>query len=116
MGCGAVLIELRRTQANGFSFEESVTLQQLEKAAAEGKISDYLISVDKVLGFYPDIHVTPAQSVRFKNGGALDLMRINSQNSLGLFRVYSDENEFLGVGEIIEGNEDMAVKRVYNTI
>jgi len=114
LGCGAVLTELRRTQANGFSFEESVTLEQLEKSAAEGKISDYLISVDKVLGFYPDIHVTPAQSVRFKNGGALDLARIRPQDTLGLFRVYSDENEFLGVGEIIEGSEEMTVKRVYN--
>ena len=114
LGCGAVLTELRRTQANGFSFEESVTLEQLEKSAAEGKISDYLISVDKVLGFYPDIHVTPAQSVRFKNGGALDLARIKPQDTLGLFRVYSDENEFLGVGEIIEGSEEMTVKRVYN--
>ncbi len=114
LGCGAVLTELRRAQANGFSFEESVTLEQLEKAAAEAKISDYLISVDNVLGCYPAIHVTPAQSVRFKNGGALDLARIKPQETLGLFRVYSDENEFLGVGEIIEGSEEITVKRVYS--
>lgn len=113
LGCGAVLTALRRTLANGFTLDDSVTLGQLEKAAAEGKVPDFLLSVDTVLGCYPDIRVTAAQSVRFKNGGSLDLARIEPQASFGFFRVYSDTNEFLGVGEICAGSEELTVKRVF---
>ncbi len=114
LGCGAVLSGLRRTLANGFKLEDCVTLGQLEEAADSGKLNDLIISVDKVLACYPDIHVTSAQSVRFKNGGALDLARIKPQNSTGLFRVYSDENDFLGIGEICGNSGEMTVKRVFN--
>lgn len=116
LGCGAVLSALRRTRANGFSLQESVTLEQLEKDAQNGEAEKHLLPVDKVLGSYPMIKVTPAQSIRFKNGGALDLARIKPQNSTGYFRVYSDENLFLGIGEIREGGPEMAVKRVYQPV
>lgn len=113
LGCGAVLSALRRTRANGFSLEESVTLEQLESAAKNDELSNHLIPVDKVLDSYPAIRVTPAQAVRFKNGGALDLARIEQQNSPGYFRVYGSEKDFLGVGEIREGGAEMTVKRVF---
>lgn len=113
LGCGAVLSALRRTRANGFSLQESVTLEQLESAAQNGEVGKHLIPVDKVLDSYPGVKVTPAQAVRFKNGGALDLARIEQQNSLGYFRVYGSEKDFLGVGEIREDGTEMTVKRVY---
>lgn len=113
LGCGGVLTALRRTRANGFSLEESVTLEQLENAAQNGEVEKHLIPVDKVLEPYPAVKVTPAQAVRFKNGGALDLARIEQQNSPGYFRVYANEKDFLGVGEIREGGAEMTVKRVF---
>lgn len=113
LGCGGVLTALRRTRANGFSLEESVTLEQLENAVQNGEVEKHLIPVDKVLEPYPAVKVTPAQAVRFKNGGALDLARIEQQNSPGYFRVYANEKDFLGVGEIREGGAEMTVKRVF---
>lgn len=113
LGCGAVLSALRRTRANGFSLQESVTLEQLESAAQDGDAEQHLIPVDRAVDSYPTVKVTPAQAVRFKNGGALDLARIQPQNSIGYFRVYSDENEFLGIGEIHKDGIEMTVKRVY---
>lgn len=115
LGCGATLTELRRTLSNGFKLEDSVTLEQLEKSAAASELSAHLLKVDSVLDLYPAVQVTPAQSVRFKNGGALDLVRMKPQSTLGYFRIYSDENEFLGIGEISEGSGEMTVKRVFNS-
>ncbi len=113
LGCGAVLSALRRTQANGFSLADSITLEQLGEAAQNGKITKHLIPVDKVLCAYPAVHVTSAQAVRFGNGGALDLARIEPQHVTGYFRVYGGEDKFLGIGEIHEGGSEMTVKRVF---
>lgn len=113
LGCGAVLSALRRTGANGFSLADSMTIEQLEKTAETGEIAKHLIPVDKVLCAYPTVCVTPAQAIRFGNGGALDLARIEQQNSTGYFRVYGGESKFLGIGEIRDGGTEMTVKRVY---
>ena len=113
LGCGAILSALRRTLANGFTLADCVTLEQLENATQSGEIKKYLVPVDKVLDSYPAIYVTPAQAVRFQNGGALDLARIEPQNAFGYFRVYTGKQAFLGIGEIREGGTEMTVKRVF---
>lgn len=113
LGCGAVLSALRRTLANGFTLSDCVTIEQLENAAQKDEIEKHLVPVDKVLISYPAVSVTPAQAVRFQNGGALDLARIEPQNAFGYFRVYAGEQAFLGIGEIREGGTEMTVKRVF---
>jgi tRNA pseudouridine55 synthase len=116
LGCGGILTALRRTLANGFTLENSVTFEQLEKLVQQDNTDDYLLSVDSVLHAYSPVTLTAAQSVRFKNGGNLFLNRLKIVAELGYYRVYSDENMFLGVGEIKEGSEEMSVKRVFTSI
>ncbi len=112
LGCGAVLTDLRRTKANGFSVENAVTLEELESAINEGNIGSVLMPVDRALEGYPPIKVTAAQAKRFSNGGELDLQRLKYPRMLGLFRIYDPENNFIGLGEIGTG-ESLTVKRVY---
>ena len=113
LGCGAVMTALERTYAYGFTLKDCVKVSQLSDAAnSENGISQYLIPVDKALSDYEQITVSPAQSVRFKNGGSLDLARIRKKISQGaLVRVYSPSAEFLGLGEV--GESELSVKRVY---
>lgn len=113
LGCGAVMTALERTYAYGFTLKDCVKVSQLSDAAnSEKGISQYLIPVDKALSDYEQITVSPAQSVRFKNGGSLDLARIRKKISQGaLVRVYSPSAEFLGLGEV--GESELSVKRVY---
>lgn len=113
LGCGAVLAALHRTRANGFRQEESISLERLEELVRTDCLYEHLIPVEKVLVGYPAVFVTPAQAIRFKNGGALDRERIKVPDSYGFFRVYSPDNTFLGVGELREDAEEMTVKRVY---
>lgn len=112
LGCGAVMTKLRRTKANGFGIENAVTLEQLEAAAENGTLDEIVISVEKALKNYPMIRVTAAQAKRFRNGGELDLQRLKYQRMLGYFRIYDPEDNFIGLGEIGEG-DSLAVKRVY---
>lgn len=112
LGCGAVLTDLRRTKANGFSIENAVTLEELENAVNNGNIGSVLIPVDRALEGYPVIKVSAAQAKRFSNGGELDLQRLKYPRMIGLFRIYDPENNFIGLGEIGAG-DSLSVKRVY---
>jgi tRNA pseudouridine55 synthase len=113
LGCGAVLTELRRTQANGFTIEQCMSLEELERTVSAGDIQSIIVPVETALGAYPGVSVTQAQAVRFKNGGELDLARLHINNSQGFYKVFSPEGQFLGLGEIGKGGKSLTVKRVY---
>lgn len=113
LGCGACMTELRRIAANGFSVETALTLEELETAVKGGNINKYTVPLEKALKEYKEITVTAAQAKRFHNGGELDGKRLNIDSKKGLYRVYSPEKVFLGLGEIIGDGGDLTVKRVF---
>lgn len=112
LGCGAVMTELRRTEANGFSIENSVTLEELEKLVSENKAESVITSVEQALTSYGEITVTKPQANRFHNGGALDYERLHGEFPVGIYRVYSPDRKLLGLGEIITEKGDLTVRRV----
>lgn len=113
LGCGAVMTRLCRTSANGFKIEQSITLEQLETHVQKGTLNEVVNNVDTTLCDYKKIVVSPAQSNRFSNGGSLMLDRVKKCKDVGLYRVYSPEMKFLGVGEVKEGADELSVKRVF---
>ncbi len=112
LGCGAVMTELRRTSANGFSIETAVTLEELETLVNENNIQRVLTSVEDALLSYNEITVTKPQANRFHNGGGLAYDRLHGNYPIGIYRVYSPERQFLGLGEIKEEKGDLEVRRV----
>ncbi len=107
-GCGAVMTALRRTRSNGFTLDDAFTEEELKASPAE-----CVMSIDKPFEKLPEITVSPAQAVRFSNGGELDVQRLKIQRIFSLFRIYSPERVFLGLGEITEENPGiLAAKRV----
>ncbi len=112
LGCGAVMTELRRTKANGFSIENAVTLDELESLVKENSVEGKILSIEKALTPYPEITVTAPQAQRFSNGGSLDYARLHKNLDTGIYRVYSPEQKFLGLGEIDEDKLNLSVKRV----
>lgn len=112
LGCGAVMTELRRTGANGFSINNAVTLEELELLVNENKQSEVITSVEKALLHYPEITVTKPQANRFHNGGALAYDRLHKELPVGIYRVYSPERTLLGLGEISTEKGDLEVRRV----
>ncbi len=110
LGCGAVMTRLRRTLSNGFSIEEAHTEDELKGTE---DISAYIIPVDKALEAYPAIKVSEAQAKRFRNGGELDSARLHAKLTPSLYRVYSPDNKFLGLGEYRENETNLFVKRVF---
>ena len=112
LGCGAVMTALRRTEANGFSIENAVTLENLEKLVSENKTDEVITSVEKALMSYPEIVVTNPQANRFHNGGELGYDRLRGDYPIGIYRVYSPERKLLGLGEILTEKGGLTVRRV----
>lgn len=112
LGCGAVMTELCRTKAMGFDLENCVTLAELQERKDSGKgFDDVLIDVEKMFDCYKKVRVSPAQSTRFFNGGALDINRVQKNIMPDeICAVYSDKNEFLGLGQ--RQDEELKVLRV----
>lgn len=102
LGCGAVMTALRRTASNGFCIENAFTEEQI-KAEPEKA----LLPIDAPFGCYKALMVSPAQSVRFTNGGDLDSDRVKGCKEEGVYRVYSPEKKFLGLGEVL--SDDPAI-------
>lgn len=113
LGCGAVMTKLVRTSAMGFTLDDCVTIEELQRRKNEGiGFDDILLPLPKALSCYESVYVSDAQANRFKNGGALDLKRIKQRLSEGsLYCVYSPSGEFLGLGEAQA--DELAVKRVF---
>ena len=111
LGCGAVLTSLRRTEANGLHVEDAHTLDDL-RACPPQALSALVLPVDAALSAYPAVTVTQNQSVRFCNGGALDLARVRGVGTGELYRVYDPQGVFLGLGQKDADQNELAVRRL----
>lgn len=112
LGCGAVMTRLERTAANGVLLSECKTLVQLEEMKENGTLSSALIPVDKMLP-YQAITVSAAQAKRFSNGGELAVERVRQAETDGFYNMYSPDGRYLGIGERVEKEGIIKVKRVY---
>lgn len=113
LGCGAVMTSLTRTLAMGFTLEDSVTLDELQRRRDEGlPFDDIVMDIEKMFEPYDSVTVSEAQSKRFLNGGALALERIRKKLTDGIYRVYSPDGLFLGLGECSTEKQELSVKRL----
>lgn len=100
LGCGAVLTELRRTKACGFCIDQALTLEQLVELGE--KASEKLLAVEELFSAYHSVKVSPAQAVRYANGGELDLVRVRPDFKAAdgeYIAVFGPEG-FIGIGKI----------------
>ena len=102
LGTYAVMTSLCRTSACGFSIAESISMDELKSLNPED-IKSRLKPVESLFVSYREVQVSEAQSVRFRNGGALGLERLRNlpkDNTQGeIFRVKFGDS-FLGLGII----------------
>lgn len=102
LGTFAVMTSLCRTCACGFTLENAITIEEL-KSLSVAEIKARLLPIEKLFDSYKEVTVSPAQAIRFKNGGALGLERLRSlpkDSAEGeIFRVKHDD-KFLGLGII----------------
>jgi tRNA pseudouridine55 synthase len=112
LGCGATLSALRRTAAAGFNLESALTLEKLDALKEEGTVSGCILNVEEPFMSLSEINVTDKQAIRFSNGGALSLSRIDDAPAEGLCRVKYNKT-FLGLGLIDNATQELLVKCLF---
>ena len=73
MGCGAHLAEIVRTAVGEFTLDQAVKLEDLERAAAIGELSRYVIPLERLLPELPSVTVLPLLERRVRHGSKFNV-------------------------------------------
>ncbi len=96
LNCGGIMTSLVRTAACGFSLEDCVTIEDLQREA-EGKrnFEQYLKPVEDVFDQLPKLMLHGAQERMYRNGIKLDLTKIRTDITAERISVYGEKG-FIG--------------------
>lgn len=102
--CGAHVAALRRTAVGLFSLEETVTIDQMERAISKGPdeisvLSEFLRPAESALSHWPDLDVSNELAFFLTRGQAVQIPKAPRD---GWVRLYHGGRQFLGVGEVLD--------------
>jgi tRNA pseudouridine55 synthase len=100
LGCGAHLLNLRRTRSGPFELEKAMTPEVLAEAAERGELESHLISPVEVLGL-PVVQLGPEETRRVKNG--CEVGAAAQLASGGRIAAVEPGGQLLAVMEVIPG-------------
>ena len=110
LGCGANIIELRRTEAGVFREEDCKDLEALSDLKVQGGlefIDEQLIPMDQAIVELPEVNLPSVTASHLKNGQAVIVRHLPE---VGLVRLYEEE-QFIGIG-CIDDDGKVAPRRL----
>lgn len=128
LGCGACMEQLVRTRVADFSLEDSHSLGELETAAGEGSIGQWVIPVDRLFSGYPRASVRKEYQKELDNGNRLPVAALagwdspkgtgepqpyGSQEGEGQLRLYDSAGRFVGLYQYQKGEADFKPVKIF---
>ena len=98
LGCGGCMSSLRRTKSGVFSVDNAYTIAEIQEAADRREEEKLLLPIDTLFAGYTKLSVDADSEKKLKNGCI-----INTSSPDGRFRVYSEDGEFLLLGDVKGG-------------
>lgn len=99
LSCGACMESLVRTSSGSFTLDQAKTLSQVEEAVTEGRIKEWIRSVDSMFPSYEKMIVSGQEKKLVHNGNPIKLQGSDRpENGCG-FRIWDDEGCFVGIYE-----------------
>ncbi len=96
LGCGGIMTSLTRTTACGFSLDDCVTIENLQREAEnERNFERFLKPVEDVFSELPKLMLHGAQERMYRNGIKLDLTKIRTDITAERISVYGEKG-FIG--------------------
>ena len=86
------MLELKRTQVGIFKIEEAAELEEL---LTNGINEENLITPEKLFAKRPKVILNQNQLKSFLNG-----VKLKTENEDGIYRIYAETNNFIGLGEV----------------
>ena len=99
LGCGAAMSSLRRVAAGPFSEKDSLPLDRIISLADDGRTDEFLRPVDSLFAGFEAVTVDGRQERLCRNGNDFSI----SLPTPGRYRVYSEQGEFLMLGQYSGG-------------
>jgi tRNA pseudouridine55 synthase len=102
LGCGAHVAELRRTQAGPFTLAQAISLDELERAHAEGgaeALDRLLLACDSGLEHWPLVRLSEHSAYYWLHGQPV---RVPEAPKFGLLRIQDHNGRFIGIAEVSE--------------
>lgn len=98
LGCGGCMSSLRRTKAGVFSVEDAHTIAEVQEAVDRGEAESLIIPLDTLFSEFNKLTVPAVAEKKVRNGSIVNISAPD-----GKYRVYSESNEFLLLGEVQSG-------------
>ncbi len=101
LGCGAAMESLVRSRVGVFNIEDAIKLDEVEKLVDEGKIEDYIKSVDLMFSDIPKVVINEELNKKADNGNSFYKNELNVNYEE--IRVYKQDGTFIGVYKYVKG-------------
>lgn len=99
LGCGGCMSALRRLEAGQFRLEDAYTLEQVQRAADEGRAETLLLPVDSLFRDRPSLRLGPKGEKKLRSGAVLPA----GSAAEGEYRVYGESRAFLALCRVADG-------------
>lgn len=97
LGCGGIMTSLVRTSSGGFRYNECHTLEEIQRAADEGRAEELIIPIERVFNSLPKLYLSPVQTRMYSNGVKLDIERVHGiSEKADRYSVYGSDRSFIG--------------------
>ncbi len=104
LGCGAVLSELRRTQAGSFQIHDARTMDELAELAANHRLCEAVIPARRLLPQFPAEHFNGFVEAHIRQGRDFRTSPFVVRRGAPFVRALSDSGELIAIGELIIPN------------
>jgi tRNA pseudouridine55 synthase len=111
LGCGAYVSGLRRTRVGPYDDQSMVTLDEIRQAFSEKlfkEMDDWLLPLESALAEWPQVALTADAAFYMRQGQPI---LVPNAPTSGWVRLYTNETDFLGVGQILNDGR-VAPKRL----
>ena len=111
LGCGAHLIDLRRTEVSPFKDTAVHSLESLETLAREDNLTGTLLPIDAAVPDWPKLNLSELQAENLCMGRRVEHANIPDSDTI---RLYRSNGDFLGIGQLHESGM-LAARRLLRT-
>ncbi len=116
IGCGAHVAELRRTFVSPFEQHAMLPIDSLEAMATPTfeSLDELLLPLDAGLAHLAAVSISTEGLATFQRGQSPNCTLLSAAKAAGegLCRVYGEQGELVGLGELAESGEQVAPRRV----
>ncbi|MEW7973656.1 MAG: tRNA pseudouridine(55) synthase TruB [Candidatus Thiodiazotropha endolucinida] len=111
LGCGAYVSGLRRTGVGPYDDQSMITLNEVQHAFSEKlfkEMDDWLLPLESALAEWPQVDLTADAAFYMRQGQPI---LVPNAPTSGWVRLYTNETDFLGVGQVLDDGR-VAPKRL----